>query len=174
MRALRLATVMTTVLLMPVASPAQTSGSATAAEKDKDKKKPQAKVFTLEDLRQAGRSEAQREADEAAAEKRAGGQEASGSAKEAGSAGAPKKSEDEERADQAKAWRERLEKAQENVNRLTAQVETLQQNLNDLTQNIYGSARAAQLNQLEEAKKQLAAAQQAVDDLQEEGQRAGY
>lgn len=84
------------------------------------------------------------------------------------------KSDDEVRAEREKAWRERLQQANDDVTRLSADVERLQYGLNDLSQNLYGAGRRAQIARLEEAKGQLVAAHQAVENLAEEGRRASF
>jgi ElaB/YqjD/DUF883 family membrane-anchored ribosome-binding protein len=84
------------------------------------------------------------------------------------------KTEDEIRADQEKAWRERLQQAQEEVTRLSAGIETLQRDLGDATVGVYGAGRAKAVSRLEEAQKQLAAAKQRVEDLTEEGRRSRF
>lgn len=84
------------------------------------------------------------------------------------------KSDDEIRAEREKAWRERLQQANDDVRRLSADVERLQYGLNDVSQNLYGAGRRAQIGRLEEAKGQLIAAQQAVENAQEEGRRSGF
>lgn len=84
------------------------------------------------------------------------------------------KTADEVRADQTKAWRERLQQAQEEVTRLSGIVDGVQRDLADNTSvAVYGPGRARMLNQLDEAQKALAAARQKVDDIQEEGRRMG-
>jgi len=87
---------------------------------------------------------------------------------------APPKTDDEIRADQEKAWRDRLQQAQEDVTRLSAGVEGLQRDLADPSVGVYGAGRARAVSRLEEAQKQLAAAKQKVEDLQEEGRRSRY
>jgi hypothetical protein len=84
------------------------------------------------------------------------------------------KSEDEARRDREKAWRERLQKANEEVARLSQDVDRLQLGLNDLTQNLYSVGRRAQMVRLEEAKGQLVAARQSVEDIEEEGRRSSF
>ena len=84
------------------------------------------------------------------------------------------KSEDEVRAEREKAWRERLQQANDDVTRLSADVERLQYGLNDLSQNLYGAGRRAQIARLEEAKGQLVAARQAVESIEEEGRRSSF
>src|SRR5262249_11258063 len=83
------------------------------------------------------------------------------------------KTEDEIRADQEKEWRDKLTQAQADVSTWTAEVARLQTILNDNTTPVYGltanTGRAAVATQLDNAKKQLAAAQQAVGNLQAGG-----
>jgi len=91
------------------------------------------------------------------------------------SPGAPKqKTEEELRADQEKDWHDRLQKAQEEVTRLSTQADRLQADLNDLTGTLYGASRTNLMNRMEQTKKDLAAANQTVADLQEEGRRNRY
>jgi len=88
------------------------------------------------------------------------------------SPGAPKpKTEDEIRAEQEKAWRERLEHFQSEVTRLTGVVASIQSDLGDLTGPLYGGSRTALINRLDTAQKSLADARRQVEDLQEEGRR---
>jgi len=84
------------------------------------------------------------------------------------------KTDDELRAEQEKAWRERLQQAQEDVTRLQTGVDNLQRELGDPSMGVYGPGRARSISRLEEAQKQLAAAKQKVDDLQEEGRRSRF
>lgn len=158
--------------LFPTCSGAQSLAEVAAKEKERRKAKT-GRTFTEEDLRRAGASRPP----EAPSAPAAGGTAVAGEAgapKEAKD-GAPKpKTEDEVRAEQEKAWRDRLAKANEDVTRLNGQIEVMQRGLNDVSQNLYGPARTAQANRLDDARGQLAAAQKSVADLQEEGRRAGY
>jgi len=90
------------------------------------------------------------------------------------SPGAPQKTDDEIRADQEKAWRDRLQQAQEEVTRLSGIVDGLQRDLGDATVGVYGTGRAKMLSRMDEAQKMLAAAKQKVEDLQEEGRRSRF
>lgn len=87
---------------------------------------------------------------------------------------APPKTDDEIRADQEKAWRDRLQQAQEEVTRLSGIVDGLQRDLGDATVGVYGAGRAKMITRMDEAQKMLAAAKQKVDDLQEEGRRSRF
>jgi hypothetical protein len=84
------------------------------------------------------------------------------------------KTEDEVRAEQEKAWRDRLEHFQAEVTRLTGVVDSLQRDLGDLTGPLYGGSRTALLNRMDTAQKSLADARRQVEDLQEEGRRNRY
>jgi hypothetical protein len=53
-------------------------------------------------------------------------------------------------------------------------VSRLEAELNDLTVPVYGATRNTRVEAHQKAKQQLAAAQQAVADLEEEGRRNGY
>jgi hypothetical protein len=84
------------------------------------------------------------------------------------------KTEEEIRAEQEKAWRDRLEHFQGEVTRLTGVVDSLQRDLGDLTGTLYGGARTNLLNRLDAAQKSLAEARQQVEAIQEEGRRNRY
>jgi hypothetical protein len=87
---------------------------------------------------------------------------------------AKEKTPDEVRAEQEAAWRQRLDQARTEVTSLTDKVNRIQLTLNDMTANLYSSSRTAALDHLEATKKELAAAQQKVADLEEEGRRNRY
>jgi polyhydroxyalkanoate synthesis regulator phasin len=78
------------------------------------------------------------------------------------------------RAEQERAWRERLQKANEDVGKTQERIDALQRALNDLSQNLYGATRTQQLQQMEQAQTQLGQLKQQVADLQEEGRRNGW
>jgi hypothetical protein len=84
------------------------------------------------------------------------------------------KTEDEIRAEQEKAWRDRLEHFQTEVTRLTGVVDGLQRDLGDLTSPLYGGSRTRLINNLDAAQKSLAEARLQVEALQEEGRRNHY
>jgi hypothetical protein len=159
-------------LLLPVTSRAQSLTEAAAKEKERRKGKT-GRTLTEDDLHRAGVSRQQ----EGASTDGAAVAPADAAAADAKTPkdGAPKaKPADEVRADQEKAWRDRLTKANDDVSKLSAQVDTMQHALNDTSQNLYGSGRATQVARLEDTKRQLAAAQQSILDLQEEGRRSSY
>jgi hypothetical protein len=168
----------------------------------KEKQKKKGKVFTEEDLRRGGRSggtvsqpaadatteptegtpaPAATEDTPAAAEGAAAATATTEETKTEGAAPAgdkpaaeKPKTEDEERADREKEWREKLTQAQADVTTWTAEVNRLQSVLNDNTGPLYGPGRAARVESLENAKRQLAAANQTVETLTEEGRRNRY
>ena len=84
------------------------------------------------------------------------------------------KTEDEIRAEQEKAWRDRLEHFQAEVSRLTGVVDSLQRDLGDMTGPLYGGSRTNLLNNLDKAQKSLAEARLQVEAIQEEGRRNRY
>jgi hypothetical protein len=73
-----------------------------------------------------------------------------------------------------KAWQEKMTQAQSDVTNWTGEVARIQGALNDNTVPMYGPGRAARVDSLENAKRQLAAAQTTLENLQEEGRRNRY
>lgn len=150
-----------------------------AAAKEKDKKKP-AKVYTEDDLhnRKGGSgSYSQPAAEGTSTDASATGQKKAEGDKTAAKPGekpADKpKTEDELRAEAEKGWQDRVAQAQKDVGTWSAEVDRLQASLND-NRPAYAPGRAQALEALENAKKQLAAAQQTLAGLQEEGRRNRY
>src|SRR4051794_32456410 len=152
-----------------------------AAAKEKEKKKP-AKVYTEDDLRGAGRGtlsnpgadggSATAGTPATAASPAAGASGAAGEKKADDKTAAPAekpKTEEEQHAEREKEWRDKLAQAQADVTTWSAEVTRLQSVMNDNTGPMYGAGRAARAESLENAKRQLAAAQQTVETLQEEG-----
>jgi len=87
----------------------------------------------------------------------------------------PKPPTEEEQFQEAqKAWQEKLAAAQSDVTNWTGEVARIQAALNDNTGPMYGAGRAARADSLENAKRQLAAAQTTLESLQEEGRRNRY
>jgi hypothetical protein len=100
---------------------------------------------------------------------------AAGEKKEGATAAAEKpKTEDEVREEGQTAWREKLTQAQSDVTNWTGEVARIQAALNDNTGPMYGGGRAARMDSLENAKRQLAAATTTLENLQEEGRRNRY
>lgn len=154
-------------ILSPPALSAQSLSEAAAKEKERRKGKT-AKVYTEDDLRRAGgplNSSTPAAPSPTASPK-----------PEEGKAGAKKgeKTEEELRAEKEADWHKRLETAQKNVAALQDNVNKLQLDLNDMSGGVYSPRRATIANLLEETKKQLADAQQTVENLQEEGRRNNY
>jgi hypothetical protein len=148
-------------------------GEIAAREKDKKKGKP----ITEEDLRSRRRggtvSQPNAEGGSATAASPAPG--AAGDKKPGATAAADKpKTEDEVREEAQSAWREKLTQAQSDVTKWTAEVARLQTALNDTSGPLYGPGRAARVEALENAKRQLAAATTTVETLTEEGRRNRY
>lgn len=162
------------LVLLPGPVRAQSLGEAAAKEKAKkqqQQKKP-AKVITEEDLRLAGGRGTVSVTSEPAAGEEAAKPAAAAGAKPA--AAKPEPTEEEKRAADEKEWREKLSTAQAEVARLKTQVDQIQTNLNDPNLSYYGTGRPALMTRMEEVKKQLATAEQAVGDLQDAGRRRAY
>jgi chromosome segregation ATPase len=160
------------LLTLPQVVSAQSLGEAAErAKRERERKGAKPKVITEQDLRAAGSrvQELPVSSSETATE---AAPAADGTATTA--APAKEKTEDELRAEAETQWRNRLQKAREEISRFNAEANQLQASLNDLSQNIYGSNRAATITRLEEVRKQLAAAQQSVADLEEEGRRSRF
>ena len=161
------------VVKVPTVAPAQSLGELAAREKER-RKGLTARLYTDEDLRHTSQQQANYTSSAAADPATALPVVAGGVAAAVPKEGEGAKSEDDLRAERAKAWRESLQKARDDVTRLSADIERLQLGLNDLSQNLYGAGRRAQIDRLEEAKGQLAAAQQSVGDIEEEGRRSSF
>jgi DNA repair exonuclease SbcCD ATPase subunit len=141
-------------------------------KKDADKAKP-AKVYTEDDLRGRPASSGSMSQMEGPASV-APGAVASPAPGAAAPAGAPAKTEEQERAERETEWRERLAKANEDVTRIQAELDRIQTQLNDISGPLYGGSRTALLSRFEDGQRQLATAKKAVEDLQEEGRRARF
>ncbi len=164
-------------LAAPVGADApKTMGEAAAAT---EKKKP-AKVYTEDDLHgraktgtysQPGAEGGSAMAGTSPSASPSPGDEKKTDAKPGAAPSEKPKTEDELRAEQETAWRDKLTQAQADVSTWSAEVNRLQGGMNDNTGPMYGPGRAARADALENAKRQLAAAQQSVESLQEEGRR---
>jgi hypothetical protein len=172
--------VMVVAGLVGAVAPARADAPKTmgeAAAKEKDKKKP-AKVYTEDDLRNHGRgsgSYSQPAAEATTPSADAAGKKAEGDKKPADKAGEKKeKTPDEERAEKQDDWHKRLDRAQKDVATWQAEADRIQSVLNDSTAPQYCAGRAAKVEALETAKRNLVAANQTLSDLQEEGRRNGY
>ena len=156
------------VAILAPPSPAQSLAEVAARTKKKESGKP-AKVYTESDLRgrpAASGSMSQMEGPAATS--------AASPAPGAVPAGEKVKTDEEERAEKQADWRERLQKAEGDVTRISEEVNRAQTALNDISGPLYGGTRAGLITRVEEGKRQLALAQQAVLDIQEEGRRARY
>ena len=158
-----------TVFALP--SSAQSLAEVAARSKKKESGKT-AKVYTEADLRGRAASSGSMSQMEGPA-----GTSATPAAAAAGVVpppGAKPKSEEEERAEKQVEWRDRLQKAEGDVTRISDEVNRAQTALNDIQGPLYGGTRAGLITRLEEGKRQLVIAQQTVVDIQEEGRRARY
>jgi DNA repair exonuclease SbcCD ATPase subunit len=158
--------------------PVAAQGLADAAAKEKERRRAsqaKAKVYTESDLGRGGSASSVPDSDAAAPAPGAAAKDAPAkdAATPTGQSAKKEKTPDELRAEQEKAWREKLQQANDNVGKLGARVEALQRAVNDIS-SLYGSSRTAQLNELEQTQKQLADAKQALADLEDEGRRSGY
>jgi hypothetical protein len=147
-------------------------GEVAAREKNKKKGKP----ITEEDLRnrRSGGTVSQPNGAGGSATATASPAPGAPGDKKEGAA-APKPPTEEEVFQEAqKAWQEKLAAAQSDVTNWTGEVARIQAALNDNTGPMYGAGRAARVDSLENAKRQLAAAQTTLETLQEEGRRNRY
>jgi hypothetical protein len=173
----RLFAVAVVAALALVAAPAGADAPRSLGEvaaKEKEKKK--GKVYTEDDLRNPKRGGSYSQPAAEGGSTAATTTPAAGEKKpEAGAspAAAKPKTDDELRAEAETAWREKMTQAQADVATWTGEVTRLQTSLND-TKTVYGPGRAAVAESFENAKRQLAAANTAVENLQEEGRRNRY
>jgi hypothetical protein len=162
------------LILVPVV-PGQSLAEVAARnrKKEQEKGKP-AKVYTEDDLR--GRAASSGSMSQMDGPVNAVVASPSPGAPGASPApGAPKaKTEDEERAERETEWRGRLQHANSEVARLSAEIDRAQTALNDISGPLYGGTRASLIAKVEEGQRQLAAAKQSVLDIQEEGRRARF
>lgn len=160
----------------PAPSSAQSLAEAAAKERERRKAaQGKGKVYTEENVNQVKGGTFS--APSGPGGSAAAAAPAEGAAKEA-AAGAPagkkEKTPEELKAEQEKAWRDKVQKANEEIANLTTRIDALQNAVNDLSQNLYGSMRSSQLAELEQARQKLAATKQSLSDLEEEGRRSGY
>jgi hypothetical protein len=162
-------------LLVPSLCVAQNLAEAAAKEKARRKALTPGKTYTVDDLRRAGgpaATSSSAAATDAAAP--AGDAASAPKASDAPPSGPKAKTDDELRAEREKDWRDRVAKTNDEISRLNAAISFLEGAVGDLSQNLYGATRTAQLNQLDENRSKLAAAQKTLADLQEEGRRNSY
>jgi hypothetical protein len=158
-------------LVLPALGSAQSLGELAAREREKRKAKSGAAAKTYSDG-DLGSSSGLSSAEPAA--ESSDPSAASPQAKDGAAAPKKEKTEEELQAEREKAWRERLAKAGQDLARITARIDTLQRSLGDISQQLYGATRTAQLNELENLKREQATTQQALTDLEEEGRRSGW
>jgi Cu/Ag efflux protein CusF len=154
------------LLLVPSPSPGQSLTEAAAKEKVRRKAAQKGKSFTDDDLRGGGGGSVSTGTDSG------GGSTAKPA--EAGKPGAKPKTEDEVKAEQSAAWRKKVDAANKKVTVLQETIDKIQLDLNDMSGGVYSSRRATLLSLLDDTKKQLAAAQQSVSDLEDEGRKNSY
>lgn len=161
------------IAVLASSAPAQSLAEIAARTKKKEEGKPAkpAKVYTESDLRgrpAASGSVSQMEGQPAIMAPPAAG------AVVVPPAGEKPKTEEEERAEKQAEWRARLQAAESDVARISEDINRAQTALNDLRGALYGGNRADMINRVDDGKRQLAAARQLVEDIQEEGRRARY
>jgi hypothetical protein len=141
---------------------------AAAAAKEKERRAGKSgRVITEEDLAKARRgAPAAESGDESASTE--------GSSATASSSTAAGKSDSDQRAEREKAWRDRRDQAEKQVTDLTERIQQLEQATGDRRVYQYGPNRARQLQELQEARDQLALAQQKLADIDEEGRQEGF
>lgn len=147
-------------------------GLAEAAAREKERRKgvKGAKSFTEDDLRRAGAGVATTTETELPATEEGGSKEGAATKAEK----KEEKSEDELKAERSAAWRKKVEATQQNVRMYEDQVSKIQLDLNDTSSGFYSARRNTLVSLLEETKKKLAEAQQALSDLEDEGRRNGF
>ena len=154
------------LLLVPPQSPGQSLTEAAAKEKERRKAAQKGKSFSDDDLRGGGGGSVSTET--------ASGGSSTAKPGETGKSTAKQKTEDEVKAEQSAAWRKRVEAANKKVTVLQETIDKIQLDLNDMSGGVYSSRRATLLSLLDDTKKQLAAAQQSVADLEDEGRKNFY
>jgi hypothetical protein len=156
--------------LLPRPAIGQSLGEVAAREKERRKGKPD-HVITEDDLHK-GRSRAADDGDTSAAADTSAKPEAT--AKGDAATGKKEKSEEEVRAEKQKAWQDRRSKADDDVQRLTKEIDDLQRTAGNRRTYQFDPNRAQALDRLELAKKELQAAQQRLEDLEDERRREGF
>jgi ElaB/YqjD/DUF883 family membrane-anchored ribosome-binding protein len=145
----------------------QSLGEVAATEKERRKGEAK-RVVTEEDLAKGSRRAPATEADSGAT---ASSDSSSRSTPSAAASDTPEK---DPRAEAQKNWEKRRQQADAEVARLTTRVEELQQAVGDQSVDQYGANRVRRMEELKQAQDKLAAAQQKLDDLEEERRREGY
>jgi poly-gamma-glutamate capsule biosynthesis protein CapA/YwtB (metallophosphatase superfamily) len=165
------------VLALPSFAAAQSMAELAAREREKRKtQKPTTKVLTEEDLRRgsAGRGTVNTGMPEPATAATA----APGAGTATAAAAAPgtqkPKTEEELRAEQEQAWRERLKKAQAEVQRVSQALDAVNRSLADMTGNLYGAQRTTLLGEADKLKIEQQVVQQQLTAVEEEGRRSRF
>jgi hypothetical protein len=158
---------------------AQSLGELAAKERERQEKERQkrggaSKVITESDLGGRSRGTLSNAGSTAAEPSPAASPSPAAGGEGAKPAEAKEKTPDEIQAEKQAEWRQRLTGAQTEVTQLSERLGRLQTSLNDLSANLYSSSRTAVIQQFEATKAELAAAQQKVADLEEEGRRNRY
>lgn len=164
-------------LAVPAAAQSLAEIAAQTRKKREEQKKAgggSGKVITDADLRSGGSGRYQ-PVDVSGAPAPEASPAATAGTAAAAPAGEKPRTDEELAAERQAAWREKLQKAQADIARYNEDINRYQTALNDLSGGpIYGGTRTGLMNKLEEARRSLAAAQQALSDTQEEGRRNGW
>jgi hypothetical protein len=174
-----------TVLLLPAVGSAQSLGEVAAKERDKKKGKT-TKPYTESDLRRTGGpgtlsmttgpdgATEEVPAADGQAPPAVDGQAAAPGAEGQAARPANQKSEEQLKAEAQDAWRKKLEKARADAETLREQVNKIQFDLNDSSLSFYGTRRNTMMTLLEQNKQKLAAKEQEITQLEDEGRRNNY
>lgn len=171
MRTLSLAALAAALVLTSFPAAGQSLAEAAAKERER-RKTAKGKTYTEADLGKTVGGNYN--APQASGSSEPAAPAASGAAAPAAGAAATVKGPDEVRAEQEKAWRQRVQQVQGDIAKTQQQIDTLQRVLNDMSANLYGASRTQQLAQMDQAQKQLVTSRQQLTDLEEEGRRNGW
>jgi hypothetical protein len=165
-------------LAVPAAASAQSLADVATKEKERRSGK-KVKSYSEDDLRRAGGSMQSFETtsdDSSATAEGAAPAEGTASADASAPEGAPpkEKSDDEQRAAAQKAWRDKVQKAQADLNATAAEIEGIQKSLADNTANYYSAARTEMLTRLDGLTKRYATQKDALESARDEGRRNRY
>jgi Cu/Ag efflux protein CusF len=173
------ATAVSVAMLLLTASVASAQGLAEAAAKERERRKRQSqptKVITEDELRRAGGTVSRPGDGNVPLETEAApaqGEEGAPAQPGAEPAEAPK-TEEERRAEQQTAWRERRDQAAQKVELHREQIQSIELELQDMTGGVFTPRRAALQARLEEGQRQLAAAERELEAIESERRQAGY
>lgn len=162
-------------LALPHLAAAQSLAEIAAREREKRKgQKPTGKVITEDDLRRGGQGRGTVNTEPTATASPAPGQAAQAGAAGAAGAAEKPKTDDEVRAEQEKAWRDKLKKAQDDLQRVNQAIAALQKNLDNIAGNLYSTQRTTLLSEMEKLKAEQLTTQQQVAAVEEEGRRSRF